>query len=87
MAGPLTGLPVLDIATIIAGPSAATLPADYGADLMKVELPGDGDGARGLPPLKDGKPLWWKLTNRGKRCVTLDLRDAGLRQLRERRTI
>lgn len=74
MAGPLTGLRVLDIATIIAGPSAAALLADYGADVVKVELPGAGDGARGFPPYKDGKPLWWKVTNRGKRFVTLDLR-------------
>ncbi len=74
MAGPLTGLRVLDIATIIAGPSAAALLADYGAEVLKVELPGAGDGARGFPPLKDGKALWWKVTNRGKRFITLDLR-------------
>jgi crotonobetainyl-CoA:carnitine CoA-transferase CaiB-like acyl-CoA transferase len=74
MAGPLTGLRVLDIATIIAGPSAASLLADYGAEVLKVELPGEGDGARGFPPHKDGKALWWKVTNRGKRFVTLDLR-------------
>ena len=74
MAGPLTGLRVLDIATIIAGPSAASLLADYGADVLKVELPGAGDGARGFQPHKDGKPLWWKVTNRGKRFITLDLR-------------
>lgn len=74
MAGPLTGLRVLDIATIIAGPSAASLLADYGADVLKAELPGVGDGARGFPPHKDGKALWWKVTNRGKRFITLDLR-------------
>ena len=54
--------------------SAATLLADYGADVLKVELPGAGDGARGFPPLKDGKALWWKVTNRNKRFITLDLR-------------
>lgn len=74
MSGPLTGLRVLDIATIIAGPSAAALLADYGADVVKAELPGAGDGARDFPPHKDGKPLWWKVTNRGKRLITLDLR-------------
>ncbi len=74
MAGPLTGLRVLDIATIIAAPAAAALLADYGADVVKAELPKLGDGARGFPPLKDGKPLWWKVTNRGKRFITLDLR-------------
>jgi crotonobetainyl-CoA:carnitine CoA-transferase CaiB-like acyl-CoA transferase len=74
MSGPLTGLRVLDIATIVAAPSAAALLADYGAEVLKLELPGAGDGARGFPPFKDGKPLWWKVTNRGKRFATLDLR-------------
>ncbi|MGH9510107.1 MAG: CaiB/BaiF CoA transferase family protein [Terriglobales bacterium] len=74
MTGPLTGLRVLDIATIIAGPSAAALLGDYGATVVKAELPRTGDGARDFPPHKDGKPLWWKVTNRGKRLITLDLR-------------
>ncbi len=81
MTGPLTGLRVLDIATIIAAPSAATLLGDYGADVVKIELPGVGDGARGFPPLKDGKPLWWKVINRGKRFITLDLRQPAGRDL------
>lgn len=72
--GPLSGLRVLDIATIIAAPFAATLLADYGAEVVKVEMPVSGDGARGFPPHKEGKPLWWKVTNRGKKFVTLDLR-------------
>lgn len=71
--GPLTGLRVLDIATIVAAPFAAALLADYGAEVLKVELP-SGDGARGFPPLKDGKSLWWKVTNRNKKFITLDLR-------------
>jgi crotonobetainyl-CoA:carnitine CoA-transferase CaiB-like acyl-CoA transferase len=74
MSGPLTGLKVLDIATIVAAPSAAALLGDYGAEVLKVEMPGAGDGARGLPPFKDGIPLWWKVTNRGKKFITLDLR-------------
>lgn len=72
--GPLAGLKVLDIATIIAGPMAGSLLADFGAEVVKLELPGLGDGLRGFPPFKDGKPLWWKVTNRGKRHGTLDLR-------------
>ena len=47
--GPLQGLRVLDIATIVAAPSAAALLADYGAEVLKVELPG-GDGCRSFPP-------------------------------------
>ncbi len=74
MTGPLKGLRVLDIATIIAGPSAAALLGDYGATVVKAELPRTGDGARDFPPHKNGKPLWWKVTNRGKRLITLDLR-------------
>jgi len=74
MPGPLAGLKVLDIATIVAAPFAATLMADYGADVLKIEMPGTGDGARGFPPHKDGKPLWWKVTNRGKKFATLDIR-------------
>ncbi|MFA3919469.1 CaiB/BaiF CoA transferase family protein [Ruegeria hyattellae] len=71
---PLVGLKVLDIATIIAAPFAAALLADYGADVLKVELPGNGDGARDFPPFKDGKSLWWKVINRNKKFMTLDLR-------------
>jgi len=71
--GPLRGLRVLDIATIVAAPFAAALLADYGAEVLKVELP-SGDGARGFPPFKEGKSLWWKVTNRNKKFVSLDLR-------------
>ena len=48
--------------------------ADYGADVVKVEMPGQGDGLRSFPPFKEGESLWWKVTNRGKRFVELDLR-------------
>ena len=72
--GPLAGLKVLDIATIIAAPFAASLLADFGATVTKFEMPGQGDGLRGFPPFRDDKPLWWKVTNRGKRYGTLDLR-------------
>ncbi|MDX2203675.1 MAG: CoA transferase [Hyphomicrobiaceae bacterium] len=74
MSGPLAGLRVLDIATIIAAPFAATLLADYGAEVLKIEMPGSGDGVRGFPPFKEGKPLWWKAANRNKKLATLDLR-------------
>jgi crotonobetainyl-CoA:carnitine CoA-transferase CaiB-like acyl-CoA transferase len=74
MSGPLEGLKVLDISNVIAGPFAAALLGDFGADVLKVELPGGGDALRALPPHKDGKPLLWKAVNRNKRAVTLDLR-------------
>ena len=72
--GPLRNLRVLDIATIISGPLAASLLADFGAEVLKVELPGQGDGIRALAPHKDGVPLWSKVINRNKRGITLDLR-------------
>jgi crotonobetainyl-CoA:carnitine CoA-transferase CaiB-like acyl-CoA transferase len=72
--GPLAGLRILDISTVVAGPFASTLLADLGAEVLKVEMPGGGDALRRLAPHKDGIPLWWKVTNRNKRGVTLDLR-------------
>jgi len=79
MSGPLQGYKVLDISNVIAGPFAAALLGDFGADVLKVELPARADGKggdplRALPPHKDGKPLLWKAVNRNKRAVTLDLR-------------
>lgn len=72
--GPLQGLRVLDISTVVAAPTTAALLADYGATVTKVELPGVGDSLRQFAPFKDGKSLWWKVTNRDKKMVTLDLR-------------
>ena len=73
-AGPLTGLRIVDISTVVAGPFAAGLLGDYGAEIVKVEMPGVGDSLRALAPHKEGVPLWWKVTNRNKKGVTLDLR-------------
>ena len=73
-AGPLKGLRIVDISTVVAGPFAAGLLGDYGAQIVKVEMPGVGDSLRALAPHKDGVPLWWKVTNRNKKGVTLDLR-------------
>jgi len=72
--GPLSGVKVLDISTVIAGPLSSTLLGDLGAEVLKVELPGVGDHLRQLPPHKNGKSLWSKVANRNKRGITLDLR-------------
>jgi crotonobetainyl-CoA:carnitine CoA-transferase CaiB-like acyl-CoA transferase len=80
-AGPLQGLKILDLSTVIAGPWASTLLADLGAEVIKVEMPGTGDSLRGLPPYKDGVPLWWKAANRNKRGITLDLHRQEGREL------
>jgi crotonobetainyl-CoA:carnitine CoA-transferase CaiB-like acyl-CoA transferase len=65
--GPLSGLRILDISTVVAGPFASSLLADLGAEVLKVEMPGGGDALRRLAPHKDGVPLWWKVTNRNKK--------------------
>lgn len=74
---PLDGLRVLDVSTVIAGPHLAMLMADFGADVLKIEHP-RGDPLRGTGYQKDGVGLWWKMANRNKRCITLNLStDAG----------
>ncbi|MET8410081.1 CoA transferase [Streptomyces sp. NPDC005195] len=75
--GPLTGLRVLDLATLFAGPLAATLLGDFGAEVVKVEHPAKPDPSRGHGPSKDGIGLWWKLLGRNKRAITLDLSKRG----------
>ncbi len=78
--GPLRGIRVLDLATVIAGPGAARYLADYGADVLKIERPDTGDSTRGMgtPDPADGTSLYWKLVSRNKRCATVDLKsDAG----------
>jgi crotonobetainyl-CoA:carnitine CoA-transferase CaiB-like acyl-CoA transferase len=79
--GPLRGLRVLDLSTVFAGPLCAALLADFGADVIKVEMPGVGDPLRALPPHKDGISLWSKVTNRNKRTITLDLRHEKAREV------
>lgn len=72
-AAPLTGLRVLDLATLFAGPLAATMLGDFGAEVIKVEHPTRPDPSRGHGPSKDGVGLWWKLLGRNKHTITLDL--------------
>ncbi|WP_317442800.1 CoA transferase [Streptomyces collinus] len=74
---PLAGLRVLDLATLFAGPMAATLLGDYGAEVIKVEHPRRPDPCRGHGPAKHGVGLWWKVLGRNKRAVTLDLSRPG----------
>jgi crotonobetainyl-CoA:carnitine CoA-transferase CaiB-like acyl-CoA transferase len=74
--GPLTGMRVIDLATVVAGPGAARYLADFGADVLKIERPGAGDSTRtmGLPDPRDGTSAYWKVVGRNKRCATLDLK-------------
>ncbi|MFI6702153.1 CaiB/BaiF CoA transferase family protein [Streptomyces sp. NPDC050509] len=77
----LAGVRVLDLATLFAGPLAATLLGDFGAEVIKVEHPTRPDPSRGHGPAKDGVGLWWKLLGRNKRTMTLDLSTRGGREL------
>jgi crotonobetainyl-CoA:carnitine CoA-transferase CaiB-like acyl-CoA transferase len=72
--GPLTGVKIVELAHLVAGPMAGTLLADLGADVVHVEDPVHGDAARRQGPDKDGTKLWWKVSGRNKRSVTIDLR-------------
>jgi crotonobetainyl-CoA:carnitine CoA-transferase CaiB-like acyl-CoA transferase len=71
--GPLAGLRVIDVATLFAGPLAATQLGDFGAEVIKVEHPRRPDGARGHGPSKDGVGLWYATIGRNKESITLDL--------------
>jgi crotonobetainyl-CoA:carnitine CoA-transferase CaiB-like acyl-CoA transferase len=75
--GPLHDLRVVDLATVVAGPGCARYLADFGADVIKVERPGDGDTTRamGWTDPRDDVSFWWKLAGRNKRTIALDLKD------------
>jgi crotonobetainyl-CoA:carnitine CoA-transferase CaiB-like acyl-CoA transferase len=72
--GLLDGIRVLDLGTMIAGPVAATLLGDFGAEVIKVEQPQGGDTIRSNGPICEGQSLWWHVEGRNKRSITLDLR-------------
>ena len=69
--GALDGIRVVDAATLFAGPLAATILGDFGADVIKIEHP-KGDPIRNHGHQKDGVPLWWKMIGRNKRAITLN---------------
>lgn len=73
--GPLTGVRVLDVSTVYAGPLACQLLGDFGAEVIKIEHPRHGDPLRTHGRLKDGKGLWWKMVGRNKRTIGLYLGD------------
>jgi len=73
---PLSDLRVIDLSTVLAGPNCARYLADFGADVIKVEQPGKGDSLRGMAwrDPRDRTGLWWKIVNRNKRTISLDLK-------------
>lgn len=81
--GCVDGLRVMDIGHMVAGPMAAGLLADHGADVIKVERPGHGDSIRrlGVHKEKGDAALWWKVVNRNKRTIALDFEQTNDREL------
>lgn len=71
--GPLTGIRILDLSTMIAAPYGAALLGDFGAEVIKVELPGKGDSLRDMGPFHHNEPLRWPGLARNKKSLTLDL--------------
>jgi crotonobetainyl-CoA:carnitine CoA-transferase CaiB-like acyl-CoA transferase len=80
-AGAFEGIKVLDAASLVAGPMIATYMAEYGADVIKVEMPGTGDPIRQWGANKDDVNLMWKSLGRNKRTVSLNLREPAAQEL------
>lgn len=71
----LEGIRVLDFTTMAAGPTAAAMLADYGAEVIKIERPGRGEDGRKFPPMVDGESLTYCWFNRGKKSLAVDMKD------------
>lgn len=76
MSLPLQGIKVVEMGQLIAGPFAAKILAEFGAEVIKIEPPGTGDPLRKWRLLHDGTSVWWAAQSRNKQSVTLDLRQA-----------
>ena len=72
--GPLAGVRVIEFGGLIAGPYAASVLAQFGAEVIKVESPGDGDPLRTWRKLHDGTSVWWYSLSRNKKSITLNLK-------------
>jgi crotonobetainyl-CoA:carnitine CoA-transferase CaiB-like acyl-CoA transferase len=81
MTGPLAGLTVLDLSTIVSGGTVTSMLADFGADVVKVEHPKGGDPLRTWGPFVAKQSVWWKVMSRNKKSVTLDLSRPRGRQM------
>ena len=74
MNGPLSGIRVVELGTLIAAPFAARILAEFGADVIKIEQPGSGDPLRTWRRLHQGTSLWWYLQSRNKKSIAIDLK-------------
>lgn len=82
--GPLSGVTIIDLTRVLAGPYCTMVLADLGARVIKVEVPGRGDDARHIGPFVDGTSAYFMSLNRGKESIALDLKDAADRRTFER---
>jgi CoA:oxalate CoA-transferase len=81
--GPLSGIVVLDLTRVLAGPYCTMILADLGARVIKVERPGSGDDARQIGPFMAGRSAYFMSLNRGKESIALDLKNAADRDIFE----
>lgn len=72
----LTGLRIIEMGQLIAGPFAGKILGEFGAEVIKIEPPGAGDPLRNWRVVKDGTSVWWQVQSRNKRSIALDLRSA-----------
>src|ERR1044071_7768725 len=72
---PLSGLKVIELGTLIAGPFASRICGEFGAEVIKIESPDGGDPLRTWRKLHEGTSLWWYSQSRNKKSVTLNLKD------------
>src|SRR5436190_9144092 len=80
-AGPLSGLLVVDLTRVLAGPFCTMMLAELGARVIKVENPDGGDDSRCFEPFHDGKSAYFQSLNRGKESIALDLKKAADRDV------
>jgi len=82
--GPLAGIKVLELGTLIAGPFCSRMLAEFGADVIKIESPEGGDPIRHWRVLKDGTSLWWSVQARNKKSLTLNLKEPEAQDIARR---
>ena len=82
--GPMAGIKVLELGTLIAGPFCARMLAEFGAEVIKIEAPGEGDPIRKWRVLKDGNSLWWYVQSRNKKSITLNMKDKRAQEIARR---
>jgi len=78
---PLSGIRVLELGQLIAGPFAAKMLGEFGAEVIKIEPPGKGDPLRNWRMLHEGTSVWWQVQSRNKKSVTLDLRQPRAQEI------